>query len=300
MTELRSLPGFSLIDRIANRRTERTLVQHVDRAFEADPEVLDRVRSAILAQVPGATAVQPGPVARPRRANQSWHVSPALVVVALALAGGLAVVALRPGSSGPVAGVAVPSASSNAGETADLDQSDGSVQLVIAAARAGDATALRAVLLSYQASLASIRADLRLPGVDAGTVGSRLRAQATALASVAGSVTAANAALFGQVTTELNAIVASLPVIATPSPSGPAKAHPTPSPAPAGSHQPGSSNAGGNGNGNAGGNGNGNAGGNGNGNAGGNGNGNAGGNGNGNAGGNGNGKGHNKGASPSP
>jgi hypothetical protein len=268
------MPRQSVFARIANRRTERELATRVERAFRPDPAAIARVRAQLFAQVPSPAPVTAA--SAPRSARRvgflAWRAMPVAIMLAIAVVGGLAVAGLRSGAirspfaTGPGSPV-TPSAAA-AGYAVDLNRSDSSLQSILTAARTGDSAGLAAVLVTYQADLAGVEADLRSPGIDLVAAASRLRSEASDLASIANVVPAQNAKLFGQVTSDLNRIIASLPGNG---------GHPGPTQPPASTHQPGL-NAKGNGNANANGNGNANGNANGNGKA----NGKANGNGNGN------------------
>jgi len=313
-------PARPIFDPRPNHGAEREFARRVESTFRPDEAAIARVRASILAEAP-APSVTAG---RPSRGVGSfaWRFAPFGMVLVMAIAGGFAILRALPAGSSQASAAgesATASLPSIGGSPTDLDQANASLQLVLDAVRAGDATSLRIVLVAYQARLAAIALDVRQPGTDLDAARARLLSQASALSGVAAAVTPDNAGLFDQVSADLAGIIASLPAKATPPAAHPGAGHspagsnPVTTTKPGSSSAPGkssaggngnpNSNAGGNGNGNAGGNGNpnSNAGGNGNGNAGGNGNGNAGGNGNSNAGGNGNGnaggngKGHGKG-----
>jgi uncharacterized membrane protein YgcG len=275
----------SILEMPANRRAEREFAKRVDAAFQPDQAAIARVRAAILAQVPRPV---PAPQHAPARWSGSfpaWRAVALAVLLVVAVAGGFAVANLRSApADGSIAGVASPSASaapSAAVAPVDLGQSQASLANVLTTAKSGDAAALKMVLVTYQADLDADAAKLHRAGANTSTARAQLVAEAKGLASIAPSVTAANAGLFRAVSSDLAGLIASLPVSGRPDPAKPGNnGHPThaPAPTPTPTKHPGK----GNGSGDAGGNGSGT----------GNGNGNAGGNGNGNAGGSG--KGHNK------
>ena len=289
----------SIFEMPANRRTEREFAERVDSAFQPDQAAIARVRATILAQVPQPATVQREVRVRWSGGFLTWRTTALALLLVVAVVTGFAIANLRSApAGGSIAGVTGPSASASAAtvtaEPVDLDQTQASLANVLTTAKSGSASALKTVLVAYETDLNAVATELRKPGANVGAARVQLLAQAKGLASIAPSVTPANAAIFREVSGDLDGLIASLPVAGTPDPGKPANnGHPAATPTPTPTHapaptptptkHPGKGN--GNGNGNAGGNGNGN------GNAGGNGNG----NGNGNAGGNGNGKGHNKG-----
>jgi uncharacterized membrane protein YgcG len=285
-----------------NHRAEREFAQQVESVFRPDDAAIARVRASILAQAPARSVTTARP--SPRAGRFTWRLAALAAVLVVALASGFALIRSVPaGSSQAVApgGSATASSQAATSATADLDQADTSLRLVLTAFRTSDAAGLKVVLVAYQARLAAIAIDVRRPGADVAAARTRLVSQASSLAAVGSAVAPANASLFKQVNADLAGIIASLPSKGTSAPANPGASHkPAPTPTPTPTKKPVSTAAPGNGktngNANAGGNGNGNAGGNGNGNAGGNGNGNAGGNGKGNGNGNagGNGKGNSK------
>ncbi len=298
------LPAGSIFELRPKHRAEREFAQRVESAFRADDVALARVRASILAQASARSVT----TTRPSRwtGSFSWRLAAVAAVLVVALASGFAIIRSVPaGSSQAVVpgGSATASQAAN-GASADLDQADTSLKLVLTAFRTSDAADLNFVLVAYQARLAAIAIDVRRPGTDVAAARARLVSQASSLAGIASSVTPANASLFKQVSADLAGVIASLPSKPTPAPVNPGASHkptpmptstatPTPTKKPVSTATPGNGKSNGKGNGN----GNGNAGGNGNGNAGGNGkgnrNGNASGNGNGNAGSNGKGTGKN-------
>jgi hypothetical protein len=296
-------PTRALFAILANVRDERAFARQVDGPFAPDPAAIARVRAAVLAQAPQLIKVQPRQAARWSAGSLTWQTVGLAAVLAIAVAGGIAIADLRsapaPGSSAGWA-YALPAASTATanGAPMDLDQSQATLANVLTTARSGDASALMAVLVDYEADLKAVAADLRRPGADVSAARAQLVTQASGLSAIAPSVTADNAAVFHEVSGELAALIASLPVTATPDPAKPAdrdqlaaKPPPThahaPAPAPKPARHPGkgdgSDKAAGNGDGNGNGNGNGD------------GKGDENGKGNGNAGDSSNGKGHDQG-----
>jgi hypothetical protein len=249
MTCLDSAPAPSLLHRLAGGRAERAFAARVDLAFRPDAEAIARVRANLLPQAP-ARAAAPVPrhfgprlsvprLSLPTRgpAILGWRGLSIAAALAIVVAG-LAVFAVPARHPFPPSGSIVERPQY---VLADLDRSAGHLEDVLAAIRAGDEATLTMELAAYRDELVRLDGDLHRSGADLVMAGDRLRSQAAALATLAGSVPAQDLTSFQDATAELDRIIASLPGAGDDGPTGPnpgATDHPTPSDHPGNTDHP--------------------------------------------------------------
>ena len=196
--------GPSIAARVAARRDERGFAERVDRAFEADPAAIGRVRAQLL----GQDQVPARPVSMPRRAT------PGLLRRGLPVAAAFAVIVAAGflAFNGP-GGLSPAGSPSNQAAllTVDLARSATRLHDATTAVGTGDTTTIEAALTAYRAGLRDLEADLQRPGADLVEAGTDLRTQSVELSAMASQMPVEQVVLYSNVRVELDRLIASLP-----------------------------------------------------------------------------------------
>jgi hypothetical protein len=219
--------GPSIAARMAARRDEREFAERVDRAFEADPAAIGRVRAQLL----GQDQVPARPVSMPRRA------APGLLRRGLPVAAAFAVIVAAGflAFNGP-GGLSPTGSPSNQAAllTVDLARSATRLHDATTAMGTGDAATIESALTAYRAGLRDLEADLQRPGADLVEAGTDLQTQSIELSAMASLMPVEQVALYSDVRVELDRLIASLPGTDHPGNTD----HPTPSDHPGNTDHP--------------------------------------------------------------